>query len=216
MDQNILYSFRRCPYAIRARWALINTHQEVILREVNLKNKSLEFLSHSKKGTVPILITGKKVIEESLDIMIWAIEKSNKSYLLGVNNSNMKATIFELINQNDTAFKYHLDRYKYSSRYCKSKKEEHKSMALKILYSLNNRIKYTSRFLVDEHETLADWAIWPFVRQFRLADKLSFDNNNKLENLNQWLNYYLSHNNFDFIMRKYKVWETKDKPIFFG
>ena len=83
MKHNILYSFRRCPYAIRARWALLNTNQLVELREVDLKNKPMELVELSKKATVPVLKTkSNKVIDESIDIMIWSIKKSNMNELL--------------------------------------------------------------------------------------------------------------------------------------
>ena len=181
MKHNILYSFRRCPYAIRARWALLNTNQVVELREVELKNKPIELIQISKKATVPVLKTSlNKVIDESLEIMIWSIKRSNMHELFGGNNNEKSKEIFSLIETNDKVFKYHLDRFKYASRFNIEESETHRSEAMKILLSLNKRLKVFSNegkslFLVDAKETLADWAIWPFVRQFRIADIKKFD-----------------------------------------
>ena len=100
MKHNILYSFRRCPYAIRARWALLNTNQVVELREVELKNKPIELIQISKKATVPVLKTSlNKVIDESLEIMIWSIKKSNMHELFGCGSDNdISKQIFYLWN----------------------------------------------------------------------------------------------------------------------
>ena len=222
MKHNILYSFRRCPYAIRARWALLNTNQLVELREVDLKNKPIELVEISKKATVPVLKTkSNKVIDESIDIMIWSIKKSNMNELLGEDDDNQSKEIFNLIETNDKVFKYHLDRFKYASRFNYQDLETHRDAAMKILLSLNNRLKncYNSKkdlFLVDAKETLADWAIWPFVRQFRIADITSFDQNSDLKFLRSWLNYFLNHNNYPIVMRKNKPWDNQTEPIFFG
>ena len=90
MKHNILYSFRRCPYAIRARWALLNTNQVVELREVELKNKPIELIQISKKATVPVLKTSlNKVIDESLEIMIWSIKRSNMHLDLILKNQKL-------------------------------------------------------------------------------------------------------------------------------
>ena len=100
MKHNILYSFRRCPYAIRARWALLNTNQLVELREVDLKNKPIELIEISKKATVPVLQTNlNKIIDESIDIMIWSIKRSNMNTCLFENDKSQE--IFSLIKTND-------------------------------------------------------------------------------------------------------------------
>jgi len=222
MKHNILYSFRRCPYAIRARWALLNTNQVVELREVELKNKPIELIQISKKATVPVLKTSlNKVIDESLDIMIWSIKRSNMNELFGNNNSDESKEIFSLIETNDNVFKYHLDRFKYASRFNFEESETHRAAAMKILLSLNNRLKENAKggktlFLVDEKETLADWAIWPFVRQFRIADIKKFDQNNEIQYLRDWLNYYFMHEKYPIVMKKNEPWRKKTEPLFFG
>ena len=221
MKHNILYSFRRCPYAIRARWALLNTNQVVELREVDLKNKPIELFQISKKATVPVLKTNlNKVIDESLDIMIWTIERENMHKLFGDNNDKSKE-IFSLIEANDNQFKYHLDRFKYASRFNFEEAETHRAAATKILLSLNNRLKEFATkgeplFLVDAKETLADWAIWPFVRQFRIADIKNFDQNHEIQYLRSWLNYFFTHKRYPIVMKKNKPWSKQNEPLFFG
>ncbi len=222
MKNNILYSFRRCPYAIRARWALLNTNQIVELREIELKNKPIELIQISQKATVPVLRTNlDKVIDESLDIMIWSIERSNMHDLFGNNDSDKSKEIFSLIETNDKLFKYHLDRFKYASRFNHEKSATHRAAAMEILLSLNKRLKGFSKegkplFLVDAKETLADWAIWPFVRQFRIADIKNFDHNYEIQYLRNWLNYFFTHDNYPIVMKKYKPWSKQDEALFFG
>ena len=220
MKHNILYSFRRCPYAIRARWALLNTNQVVELREVDLKNKPFELIQISKKATVPVLKTNlNKVIEESLDIMIWSIKRSNMHSLFGKNDKSLE--IFNLIEINDKIFKYHLDRFKYASRFNYQDLEIHRDAGMEILLMLNNKLKDFSNkgrplFLVDAKESLADWAVWPFVRQFRIADIARFDQNNEIKFLRSWLNYFLSHEKYPIVMKKNPLWINQNEPLIFG
>ena len=222
MKHNILYSFRRCPYAIRARWALLNTNQVVELREVDLKNKPIELIEISKKATVPVLKTkSNKVIDESLDIMIWSIKRANMNILLGANKDETAKEISNLVETNDKVFKYHLDRYKYASRFKIEDSRTHKDAGMEILLSLNNRLKNFSNqgkplFLVDAKETLADWAIWPFVRQYRIADIKGFDQNKELKFLKRWLYYFFNHKQYPLVMKKNETWNKQSKPIILG
>ena len=220
MKNNILYSFRRCPFAIRARWALLNTNQLVELREVDLKNKPIELIEISKKATVPVLKTkSNKVIDESIDIMIWSIKRSNMDSLLG--DTKKSQEINSLIETNDKLFKYHLDRFKYASRFNYKDKDTHREAGIEILLSLNNRLKKFSKegkplYLVDAKESLADWAIWPFVRQFRIADIKEFDNNNEIRFLKSWLNYFFTHKQYPIVMKKNKPWCKQSEPLIVG
>ena len=222
MNHNILYSFRRCPYAIRARWALLNTNQLVELREVELKNKPIELIQISKKATVPVLITNSnQVIDESLEIMIWSIKRSNMHALFNDSSNHKSQEIFNLIKTNDMIFKYHLDRFKYASRYNFEELETHRKASLEILISLNSRLKEYSEkgkplFLVEAKETLADWAIWPFVRQFRIADIAKFDQRNEIKFLKNWLFYFLTHKKYPIVMQKTKPWNKSNKANIFG
>ena len=218
MKHNILYSFRRCPYAIRARWALLNTNHVVELREVDLKNKPIELIKISNKATVPVLKTNlNKVIDESIDIMIWSIKGSDMYELY----NDRSQEIFNLIDTNDKIFKYHLDRFKYASRYNSNNLEAHRDSGMEILLSLNNRLKNSSQkgkslFLVDGKESLADWAIWPFVRQFRIADIKMFDQSHEIKYLRAWLNYFLTHEKYPIVMKKNEPWRKQNEPLIFG
>ena len=150
--------------------------------------------------------------------MIWSIERSNMHALFC--DKNISQEIFSLIETNDKIFKYHLDRFKYATRFNYEESETHRAACMKILLSLNNRLKDFSNkgkplFLVDAKETLADWAIWPFVRQFRIADIKSFDLNNELQFLQSWLNYYFTHKEYPVVMKKNKPWSKQDEPLIF-
>ena len=221
MKHNILYSFRRCPFAIRTRWTLLNTNQVVELREVELKNKPIELIEISPKATVPVLQTNlNKVIEESIDIMIWSIKKANMYELFG-EDDNQSQEIFSLIETNDNIFKYHLDRFKYASRFNYQELEDHRNAGMEVLISLNNRLQKFSKkgkplFLVNAKESLADWAIWPFIRQFRIADINSFDQSNEIKFLRSWLDYFLTHEKYSMVMKKNKPWTKGSEKLIYG
>ena len=122
---------------MRARWALLNANIKFSLREVNLREKPPELLKISPKGTVPVFITQKgEVIDESVDIMVWSL-KNDPNNRLRINNREGREKIKYLIYENDTHFKYHLDRFKYASRYDLTKKDCHKIQAKRILYKWN-------------------------------------------------------------------------------
>ena len=115
MEKNILYSFRRCPYAMRARWSILRTGMVVNLREVDLKCKPKELLELSPKGTVPVLLTEEGlVIDESIDIIKWSLERIDHQNILRNNNKRERDQVELLVRQNEEYFKRHIDRYKYS------------------------------------------------------------------------------------------------------
>ena len=134
MKKHILFSFRRCPFAIRARWAIKMCGIEVAIREINLKNKPSELIKNSVSKTVPLLILNDgEVIEESLDIIIWALKNSSKNYIEKYFKKSYQEIILETIHENDHVFKYHLDRFKYASRFNPNEKEFHFKNAQKFL-----------------------------------------------------------------------------------
>ena len=214
MDQNILYSFRRCPYAIRARWAILITGTNVVLREVSLKKKPKELVQLSPKATVPVLLTNcGKVIDESLEIMKWALRNNN---VFSNITSDTDSQINYIIEQNDSKFKYHLDRYKYSDPLSHDEKQFHKYEAKKILLEWNSRLSgNTCSGVVNGCESLADWAIWPFVRQFRLIDPACFDADNSISSLQKWLSMYLNNYRYSQLMIKVEPWQPLYKPVYF-
>ena len=112
-----------------------------------------------------------------------------------------------------------MDRFKYASRFNFEESETHRAAAMKILLSLNNRLKNFSAkgkplFLIDAKESLADWAIWPFVRQFRIADIKNFDQNHEIKYLRSWLNYFFSHETYPIVMKKIEPWSKKNVPLY--
>ena len=162
-DVPILYSFRRCPYDIRARWALLSSNIEVELREVILKDKPHEFLKVSNSGTVPCLQLKDKIIDESIDIMIWALRKNDPEGWL-----DMPAEGYRLIDEVEKKFKPNLDKTKYATRYPQNDSKVSKNLAIEYLINLDKKIK--GEFLYGEQPKLADIAIFPFVRQFANID----------------------------------------------
>jgi len=164
-----LYSFRRCPYAIRARLALDASAQAYELIEVALRDKPAEMLRASPKGTVPVLIdTDGTVIDESLDIMLWALGRSDPEHWLPPELDDF-ATMRSLIRHFDEHFKGHLDRYKYPNRFTGADADLSRSEAVVSLQLLEARLQ-SSSYLFGNRMALADMAIVPFVRQFSKVD----------------------------------------------
>ena len=216
MTTDILYSFRRCPYAIRARWALLICKIKVELREVNLKNKPIDLTENSRNKTVPLLILGNgRKIEESLDIVLWAISK-NKDENMKKNffKDDYHKEIFKIIKENDIKFKYHLDRFKYSTRYLNNEREDHYEELLKILKKWNKLLS-NSMWLIGNNQSVADWCIWPFVRQFKIACEIQKKTNYLEPHIKSWLTYFESHKNYLKVMQKYDLWEKSSSIKFF-
>tara|TARA_Y100000766_G_C18904726_1_gene605230 strand:- start:1778 stop:2437 length:660 start_codon:yes stop_codon:yes gene_type:complete len=216
MTKDILYSFRRCPYAIRVRWAFLVCEIKVELREIDLKNKPKEFLNKSRTKTVPILIKKNgETIEESLDIILWAISNSahekDKNIFLP---ENQRESIFRTIDENDNKFKYHLDRFKYSARFEKIDEEYHFIEAIKIIKNWDELLKENSYFF-GENPTIADWCIWPFIRQFKIACESKKRTNYLEPNFVKWLGYFENDKNFKYLMHKYDIWKSSSKKYYF-
>ncbi len=216
MTTDILYSFRRCPYAIRARWALLICEIKVEIREIDLKNKPLEFINISSTKTVPILLKkNNEVIEESLDIIIWALSESENEKLknLYIPNSN-KLEILEIISENDNSFKYHLDRFKYSARFNKNEEDYHFQEANKFIKEWNKKL-LISKWLIGDKPSIADWSIWPFVRQFKIACESQKKTSYFDEAIKNWLNHFEKHPHFKKLMYKYDLWEPSTRKDYF-
>lgn len=205
----ILYSFRRCPYAMRARLGLAFAQQEVELREIRLSSKPAAMLAISPKGTVPVLKLpdnqlwhGQHVIEESRDIMLWALEQSDpKALLQQFDDSQL------LIEANDQTFKYWLDRYKYADRYPEQNQEYYRAQGMLWLQTLEQRLSH-SAYLLGSTVRLADIALMPFVRQFAHVDRQWF-NAAPYPNLQRWLQAWLESDVFKKVMTVYPVWDEE-------
>ena len=206
MVHPILYSFRRCPYAIRARMVLSYMEVSIDLREVLLNERPQSLYKISSKGTVPVLLLNDgKVLDESLDIMLWAIEQGEqKLYEDKLNEQN------QLIKYNDTKFKYWLDRYKYHVRYLEHSREYYQRKCSKTLAEYDMRVSGNA-YLMGDRIRLADIAIFPFIRQCANVDQNWF--NNKYPNLNQWLEIWKQSRVFKSVMMKYNQWKLGDELL---
>jgi glutathione S-transferase len=193
---NTLYSFRRCPYAMRARMALRYSGVPVDIVEVSLKAKPAEMLAISPKGTVPVLDAGGRVIDESLEIMRWALAQHDPQGWLLDGDSR----IAELIEANDQGFKVHLNRYKYAERYPEQPMEVYRAEGALFLRRLDELL--TDRdYLLTDHPSLADIALLPFVRQFAHVDREWFAQTPYVR-LQAWLHNFLESDLFTSIMKK--------------
>ncbi|SHF48617.1 Glutathione S-transferase [Litoreibacter ascidiaceicola] len=200
----ILYSFRRCPYAMRARLAIHAAGLTMQHREIVLRDKAPEFLEASPKGTVPVVIASDGVIEESLDIMLWALDHNDPEEWLQ-NRENSLA----LIAQNDGPFKTALDRYKYANRH-DNDPETWRTLGASTLEKYDSILAQKPYFL-GKQPCLADMAIFPFIRQFANTDRAWFDAQS-WPHLHRWLDTHLTSDRFAAIMVKYPKWQAGDPP----
>ncbi|MDX2348884.1 MAG: glutathione S-transferase [Porticoccus sp.] len=199
----ILYSFRRCPYAIRARMALAYAGVQVELREILLREKPPQMLAASTKGTVPVLVLPDgSVLDESYDVMRWVLGISDPDRWWETGPAS-EADV--LIEQNDISFKVHLDHYKYADRHPQHTMEYYRTQAEGFLQILEAQLT-TARFLLGEKISVADVSIFPFIRQFAFVDKSWFDQA-PYPKLQNWLAYFLNSALFLSVMEKYPVWQ---------
>ena len=205
----ILYSFRRCPFAMRARWALLEAGLIVHWREIELKHKPVEMLESSAKGTVPVLVLPNgTVIDESEAVMRWALAQADPRGLLRAADASA------LIAQNDGVFKRHLDRFKYTDRYPGESRDEHRDAGLRILADWSQRLEQNP-WLLGPVISLADAALWPFVRQWRIADPDAFEANGQLAPLREWLQRFLDDPSFERLMQRADPWSSGGlQPLF--
>jgi len=204
----ILYSFRRCPYAMRARLAISVAGIPCDLREIVLRDKADVFLATSPSGTVPCLKTENSVIDESLDIMIWALRQNDPEGWL-----DMPDTASVLIQTADGPFKTALDHTKYANRYADVDSHLEREYAALFLRKLNKML-LRKPYLYGQNPTLADMAILPFVRQFAGIDRTWFDAQ-RWPHLIRWLDDFLASPRFTSIMTKYPKWQDGDPATLF-
>jgi glutathione S-transferase len=209
-----LYSFRRCPYAMRARLALLSSGTQCEIREIILRNKPAAMLAASPKGTVPVLVcTDGRVLEQSLDIMLWALGRHDPKSWLAPESDSLEEML-GLIAQCDGDFKFNLDRYKYPERYpdvvdpfaCRSS-------ASQFLMLLEQRLE-KNIYLYGAQPALADMAIAPFVRQFAHTDKAWFANQ-PWPKLQAWLAAILETELYEIAMTRYAPWQEGQAATWF-
>lgn len=222
MTLPILYSFRRCPYAMRARLAIAASGQRCQLREVILRDKPPALLQASPKGTVPVLVMGEEagahVIEQSLDIMLWALGRQDPLGWLQPQDGDL-SSMCALIDQCDSLFKRNLDRYKYP--------QQHADATVPSIdaYALAHRDKGGAwlagleaqlhrGFLFGARASLADMAILPFVRQYAHVDQTWFAAQ-PWPHLHTWLQDWMHSAHFAAIMPKFAPWREGDQPVWF-
>ncbi|MEO6958945.1 MAG: glutathione S-transferase [Burkholderiaceae bacterium] len=209
----VLYSFRRCPFAMRARLAIAASDQVCELREISLRDKPAALLKASPKATVPVLVDiDGRVIDQSLDIMLWALQRNDPGAWLAPTLRDL-GSMLALVAECDGDFKYHLDRYKYPERYDEPNADEHRGRAADWLDGLNDTL-HDSPFLFGDHAALADMAIAPFVRQFAHTDSGWFQSQ-PWTNLHAWLNRWLASELFAQVMQKYPLWELETAGVRF-
>lgn len=209
----VLYSFRRCPYAMRARLAIAASSTLVELREVVLARKPPALLLASPKGTVPVLVLADgTVLEQSLDIMLWALRRHDPQQWLPTSALEMDSAM-ALIAQCDGEFKANLDRYKYPNRYALADGLAHRSMGAQFLQTLNTRVE-AQGFLHGKHWGLADAAIAPFVRQFAHTDPAWFASQS-WPALLQWLAAFEASDAYQGVMDKVPPWVDGQPPRVF-
>lgn len=214
MSLPILYSLRQCPYAMRARIGLLQAKQPVILRDIVMKNIPKEMLDASPKGEVPVLVfEDSSVIDESLDIMIWALNQTDPSDLLFNQQPNTYQGMLDLINRNDNEFVDALKKYKAASRY-------HDSEEINCRLQCEPFISYLEQcltkhdYIFGDTANLADYAILPFIRQFSRVDRKWYLQA-PYPNLQRWLERHYQNPIFSKAMKKYPQWLDNKESILF-
>ncbi|NOR40894.1 MAG: glutathione S-transferase [Gammaproteobacteria bacterium] len=209
----VLYSFRRCPYAMRARMAISVSRTTVELREVVLREMPASLMVCSPKGTVPVLmLPDGRVLEASRDIIDWALALHDPEQWLP-DDSEKLAVTNSLIDENDFSFKEQLDRYKYAERYPEHPTEYYRAAGENFLGKLEQRLAQHA-FLLCEHITVADISIFPFIRQFAHVDKAWFDGA-PYPGLQRWLQGHMGSGLFAGVMGKYPQWQEGDEMTLF-
>jgi len=215
MPQPTLYSLQNCPYAMRARLGLLVAKQTVKLRAISLKDKPLEMLQASPKGEVPVLVlSDSSVIDESLEIMLWALTQSDPDNLLYSDTPKTRTAMFELVHTHDTTFKIWLEKYKHAKRYHDISKDHYRQQCELFILQLEQRLKSHTYFMGDK-PSLADYAILPFIRQFSRVER-SWYLQAPYPNLQRWLTTHLQSKLFSKAMTKYPLWLDTHEAFLFG
>lgn len=211
----ILYSLRNCPYAMRARIAIFKSKQTVILRDLVLSDKPKELIAASPKATVPVLVLPNSIVlEESVDVMLWALNETDPDDLLQSKSDCSLSEMLTLINTFDHDFKTCLEQYKCAKRYRESNIVECREVCEQYLKILEHRL-ISNKFLMSNTESLVDIALVPFIRQFARVERQWYLQS-PYPNVRQWLNSYLQSAMFTKVMAKYPLWLDNQEEVLFG
>ncbi len=213
-DLPILYSLRRCPYAMRGRMGIALSQQKVLLREIVTKDKPSELLASSPKGTVPVLVLPDgQIIEQSLDVMNWALQQNDPQDLLRSSNPTLSQQVHQLIKTNDEDFIGHLEKYRASVRY-RNIDVEQRRQACEAFISQLEALLTDQPYFFGETPSLADFAVMPFVSQFVRVEKKWFVQS-EYQNVGRWLRAHLESKLYTQVMKQYPLWnETKQYCVF--
>jgi len=211
----ILYSLRNCPYAMRARIAIFKAQQTVLLRDLVLSNKPNEMLTASPKGTVPVVVLEKgMVIDESLAVMLWALNETDPDDLLHSQIDGVLSNMLSFIDDFDHGFKVCLEQYKCAKRYREDNLIEHRVACQQYIEKLEQRLtKHT--FLMSNKESLVDIALLPFIRQFARVERQWYLQT-PYPKVREWLNNYLQSQMFSKVMAKYPLWLDNHEDVLFS
>jgi len=211
----VLYSLQHCPYAMRARMGIGLAGQLVMLRAVTTKNKPEEMLAASPKGTVPVLVLDDgSVIDESLDIMLWALNKSDPLNLLYTQDSNALPAMLMLIALNDEQFKPSLENYKLARRKHEVS-EIYYRRECEVFVAQFEFILSRQEYFMGETPSLSDYALLPFIRQFARVDRQWYLQS-PYPNLRRWLNSHLQTPFFTKVMTKFPLWIDTHEAFLYG
>lgn len=212
MDTPILYSFRRCPYCMRAHMALKKTGIKIELREVKLSAMPEEALAISPHETVPVLsLTDGTVIDESWDIVKWALAQNDVDNWSGEDNEFLLDAEI-LIETNDYSFKTDLDHYKYADRHPEHSELHYRKKCEEFIEELEGMLT-ENRYLLADQLSLADIGVFPFVRQFSLVDKEWFEQS-PYPRVQQWLADMIDSELFHSVFQKHELWKAGDTAIY--
>jgi glutathione S-transferase len=212
----ILYSLQNCPYAMRARLAILLAQQSVQIRAITMKDKPADMLQASPKGTVPVLIIEdgdqSQVVDESLDVMLWALNRNDPENLLYAHDEKALPEMLKVIEQNDTEFKSNLEKYKRAKRFHGDDLEACRLECESFVQTLEQRL-FLHEFLMGANPSLLDYALLPFIRQFSRVNKAEFAHE-RYKNLRRWLSHHLQSRLFSRAMFKYPLWlESQEKCV---
>lgn len=217
----ILYSLKNCPYAMRARMAVFYSQDAVILRNIVLSNKPTNMLDSSPKGTVPVLVLPEQepnIIDESLDIMLWALSNNDPSDLLDKDDSNSLPNMLKLIASFDNEFKSHLEAYKCAKRYHEDNLIDCRQACETFIRDLEQRLTEHHitghSYLMSTKLSLADIAIFPFIRQFAKVERQWYLQA-PYPQVRNWLNHFLQSAMFTKVMTKYPLWSQNSEQVIF-